>query len=111
MAACGSPRLFGTARAQEHALTAFSTGAFRQQIDTPPRPENGKYLLIFRYLLQMRRISFYLGAHSDGTARMTDFPHDSPRLAPHLSLEDWLLAIATALVALLVLGVLPSLYR
>jgi hypothetical protein len=42
---------------------------------------------------------------------MTDFPHDSPRLAPHHPLEDWLLAIATALAALLVLGVLPSLYR
>lgn len=38
---------------------------------------------------------------------MTDFPHGPQRFAPQSSLENWLLAIATALAVLLVLGVLP----
>jgi hypothetical protein len=38
---------------------------------------------------------------------MTDLPHERQRWVPKASVEDWLIAIATALVALLVLGVLP----
>lgn len=38
---------------------------------------------------------------------MTDFPHEPQRLTPLSSIEDWLVAIATALVALVMLGVLP----
>jgi hypothetical protein len=38
---------------------------------------------------------------------MTDYPHEPPRLVPQASLQDWLIAIATALLALLVIGVLP----
>jgi hypothetical protein len=41
---------------------------------------------------------------------MSDFPHEPPRLAPQGTLEDWLLAIATALVALLAIGVLPHIH-
>ena len=51
-------------------------------------------------------------------ARMTDVPHEMPRLGPQgsaqrsaeASAQDWLLAIATALVALLILGIVPSLH-
>jgi hypothetical protein len=50
-------------------------------------------------------------------ARMTDVPHEMTRLGPQEyaqgsaqgSAQDWLLAIATALVALLVLGFVPRL--
>jgi hypothetical protein len=37
---------------------------------------------------------------------MTDFPHDARRLT---ALDRWVLAIATALIVLIVAGVLPRL--
>jgi hypothetical protein len=41
---------------------------------------------------------------------MTDFSHDERRSVLHPSaLDNWAVAIATALVALIVLGVLPHL--
>ncbi|HEX5211924.1 MAG TPA: hypothetical protein VFW22_09345 [Pseudolabrys sp.] len=40
---------------------------------------------------------------------MTDFPQDERRvLAP--AAQDWLIALATALVALVLLGILPRLF-
>ena len=39
---------------------------------------------------------------------MTDFPHDERGGAPS-ALDNWALAIATAFVALIILGVLPHL--
>ena len=56
-------------------------------------------------------------------ARMADVPHEVPRLGRYASAQrseqgsaqtsaqDWLLAIATALVVLLILGIVPSLHR
>ena len=38
---------------------------------------------------------------------MTDFPHEPHGLWPQQSLESWLIAIASALVALIAIGVLP----
>jgi hypothetical protein len=39
---------------------------------------------------------------------MTDFPHNDRRSVLHPSaLDNWAVAVATALVALIVLGVLP----
>jgi hypothetical protein len=38
---------------------------------------------------------------------MTDFPRERPRFAPQASPQDWLLAVATAELALLVIGMLP----
>ena len=40
---------------------------------------------------------------------MTDLPHTRRRLLQSRALDNWALAIATALVALIVLGVLPRL--
>ena len=41
---------------------------------------------------------------------MTDFPQDHPHVVPRSALEDWLIAIATALVALVLLGIVPRLF-
>jgi len=40
---------------------------------------------------------------------MTDFPHESRSVPQRGALDNWAVAIATALVALIVLGVLPHL--
>jgi len=40
---------------------------------------------------------------------MTDLPDDPRRAEPELLMSDWLLAFATALLALLAIGVLPRL--
>jgi hypothetical protein len=41
---------------------------------------------------------------------VTDFRHDPQRLLARLSLDDWAVAIATALVALILLGILPRIH-
>ena len=41
---------------------------------------------------------------------MTDFPQDHPQIVRRSALEDWLIAAATALVALVLLGILPRLF-
>lgn len=38
---------------------------------------------------------------------MTDFPHDPQRFLARFSLDSWAVAIATALLVLLIAGVLP----
>jgi hypothetical protein len=38
---------------------------------------------------------------------MTDLPHEPQRFLTRFSLDSWAVAIATALVVLIVLGVLP----
>lgn len=38
---------------------------------------------------------------------MTDFPHQPQRLLARFSLDSWAVAIATALVVLIIAGVLP----
>jgi hypothetical protein len=40
---------------------------------------------------------------------VTDFP-DPQRLPTHLSLDNWAVAIATALLALILLGILPRIH-
>ena len=40
---------------------------------------------------------------------MTDFPHERRSAVAPTALDSWVVAIATALVALIVLGVLPHL--
>lgn len=41
---------------------------------------------------------------------MTDFPHEPQRLLARVSLEDWAVAIVSALLALILLGVLPHVH-
>jgi len=41
---------------------------------------------------------------------VTDFPHDPQRLPARLSLDSWAVAIATALLALILLGILPRIH-
>jgi putative exporter of polyketide antibiotics len=41
---------------------------------------------------------------------VTDFPNDERRLLAPVVPEDWLIALATALVAFLLLGVVPRLF-
>ena len=41
---------------------------------------------------------------------MTDFPHDQRSVLAQISPEDWLVAVATALIAFVLLGVLPRLF-
>ena len=41
---------------------------------------------------------------------MTDFTQEQPHVLARISPEDWLVAIATALVAFVLLGVLPRLF-
>ncbi len=41
---------------------------------------------------------------------MTDFPQEQRHVLARVSPEDWLVAIATALVAFVLLGVLPRLF-
>jgi hypothetical protein len=41
---------------------------------------------------------------------MTDFPHEPHGLWPHPTLESWLIAIASALVALIAIGILPRVW-
>jgi len=38
---------------------------------------------------------------------MTDFPYEPHGLGPQQSVQSWLIAIASALVALIAIGVLP----
>jgi hypothetical protein len=38
---------------------------------------------------------------------MTDFSHEPRRLLQRITLDSWAVAIATAFVALVVLGILP----
>jgi hypothetical protein len=38
---------------------------------------------------------------------MTDLPHEPPRLLQRFTFDSWAVAIATAFVALVVLGILP----
>jgi hypothetical protein len=40
----------------------------------------------------------------------TDFPQEQRRILAQVSPEDWLIAIATALLAFVLLGVLPRLF-
>ena len=41
---------------------------------------------------------------------MTDFPRDERRFLTPIMPQDWLVAIATALAAFVLLGVLPRLF-
>jgi hypothetical protein len=41
---------------------------------------------------------------------VTDLPHHSQRLLARLPLDGWAVAIATALLALILLGVLPRIH-
>jgi len=41
---------------------------------------------------------------------VTDFPQDQRRVVARISPEDWLVAIATALLAFVLLGILPRLF-
>jgi hypothetical protein len=41
---------------------------------------------------------------------VTDFPHHPQRPLARLSLDGWAVAIATALLALILLGILPRIY-
>jgi hypothetical protein len=41
---------------------------------------------------------------------VTDFPDDPQRLPARLSLDDWAVAIATSLLALILLGILPRMF-
>ena len=41
---------------------------------------------------------------------MSDLPHQPQRFLPELSLDGWAAAIATALVVLIVLGILPRVH-
>jgi hypothetical protein len=41
---------------------------------------------------------------------VTDFPDDPQRLSARLSLDDWAVAIATSLLALILLGILPRIH-
>ena len=41
---------------------------------------------------------------------MTDFPDDPQRLSARLALDDWAVAIATSLLALILLGILPRIH-
>jgi hypothetical protein len=38
---------------------------------------------------------------------MSDFPHEQQRVLTRVSADEWAAAIATALLALILLGVLP----
>jgi hypothetical protein len=41
---------------------------------------------------------------------VTDFPHHPQRLLARLRLDSWAVAIATALLALILLGILPRIH-
>ena len=41
---------------------------------------------------------------------MTDFPQEQRHILPRVSPQDWIVAIAAALLALMLLGVLPRLF-
>ena len=41
---------------------------------------------------------------------MSDFPRDERRVLAPTAPEDWLIALATALIAFVLLGVLPHLF-
>jgi len=41
---------------------------------------------------------------------VTDFPHAQRHFRARVSPEDWLIALATALLALVLLGILPRLF-
>jgi len=58
----------------------------------------------------LRRISFYLLALATGALAVTDFPRDERRFLTPIMPQDWLVAIATALAAFVLLGVLPRLF-
>jgi hypothetical protein len=69
--------------------------------------------LIFRHLLRLRRISFYLGGASRlcrSTPYVSDFPQHQRNDLAQVSPEDWLLALGAALLALVLLGILPHMF-
>jgi hypothetical protein len=41
---------------------------------------------------------------------MTDFPHERRRLFGQAALENWLVAVITALLAFIFLGIVPHMY-
>ena len=41
---------------------------------------------------------------------MTDFPHEQRPGLAQISPEDWIVAVVTALLALVLLGILPRLF-
>jgi hypothetical protein len=41
---------------------------------------------------------------------VSDFPHEQRNGLGHVSSEDWLIAMGTALLALVLLGILPRLF-
>jgi hypothetical protein len=91
----------------------FSASPPRKEIVASVTAQSRKYLLIFRDLLRLHRISFYLAAPVDcagANPPVTDFPHDLQRLSARLSLDDWAVAIATSLLALILLGILPRIH-
>ncbi len=92
------------------AEPAFCPSQLEKEIVALLARQNRKYLLIFRGLLRLHRISFYLTAPVEGAFCGDRFP---PRPATHPGAdapEDWLVAIATALLAFVLLGILPRLF-
>jgi hypothetical protein len=70
--------------------------------------KNDKYLLILRQLLRVRRIVFYLKALSTIQEPIAMSDHHGPKRHPASeSAQSWAVAIATALLVLLIAGVLP----
>jgi hypothetical protein len=95
--------LFRMVLAREQRGEAFSTEGVGEKNVVPAGRSDRKYLLIFRRLLPVQRMVFYLKAPGEqrGSTTMTDLPHRDP-IENELSLENWLIAIATALLALLI---------
>jgi len=105
-----APQLSWALSVEKRAASAFCARPVGREIVALLVNQNRKYLLIFRYLLRLRRISFYLMAPAKGAFTVTDFPRDERHILAPAGLQDWLIAIATAFAAFVLLGVLPRLF-
>ena len=73
----------------------------------PPKKQISSY---FRALIAVLQNNLLLnGSRSSvtGAGPMSDFPHESERIS---GLEAWALALATALVALIAIGIVPHVH-
>jgi hypothetical protein len=89
--------------AQAGILLGASLPANPSPVDAPARQESS----YFSSLIARAENSLLSEGHEyAGVPSMTDLPHEPHALAPP-SLTSWLAAVATALLALITIGVLP----
>jgi hypothetical protein len=93
-------------KAEVGILPAANRSANPSPAEPPVRQE---FSYFFELIARAQNNLLFDGPEDVGVLSMTDLPHEPHALAPP-SLASWLTALATALVALLAIGVLPHVW-